>query len=243
MKHPVHVVAFVVNCGSVLGADLPSGRLGVHPQSVLLSHPRDANWIGFYAGALFGAGMGDVKDASLSPITNADRSPVKGNLHRTGALGGFQAGYGFMAGPVQMGVEADLALTNISGVQSASGTYNLAPASARLKAKTDMLGSLRGRVGYVVDGSLFYVTGGMASALQKSTFTVTEYGLGSSVTRSGASYGLRLGWVVGLGVERFLTREVSGKLEYLYANVGDGIRGRADPNGVHLLRGGVNYHF
>jgi outer membrane immunogenic protein len=187
--------------------------------------------------------MGTVADASVSPITNADLSPITGKLRRSGAMGGVQVGYGLMTGPIHIGVEADMALTSLGGEQSASGVYNNASASARLKAKTDMLGSLRGRVGYVFDNVLIYGTGGMVSALQKSTFTVTQNDTGASFTSSGASYGWRVGWALGLGAERFFARDVSGKLEYLYAHVGDGIRARQNPNGVHLLRGGVNYHF
>ena len=243
MKPYILIAALAFGCGSAYGADLPSRRSPSPPPSGLLSGQKVANWSGFYAGALAGVGMGDVTDASLSPITNADLSPMTGKLRRSGAMGGVQVGHGFTTGPVYIGVEGDMALTSMGGEQSASGVYNNAPASARLKAKTDMLGSLRGRVGYVFDTVLIYGTGGMASALQKSTFTVTQNDTGASFTSSGASYGWRVGWALGLGAERFFARDVSGKLEYLYAHVGDGIRARSNPHGVHLLRGGVNYHF
>ena len=243
MKKVTFLSAITLCCGSAFGADLPRRTPPPSPVAPFLSQQSAANWTGFYAGVLAGAGMGEVMDASLSPITNADLSPITGKLRRSGALGGLQAGYGFMAGPVHMGVEADIALTTIGGKQSASGAYNGAPASASLAAKTRMLGTLRGRFGYVADNLLIYGTGGMASALQASTFTVTQNDTGVSLTSSGASYGLNIGWVLGVGVERFLMRDVSGKLEYLYVNMGDGIRGRQTPNGLHLLRGGVNYHF
>ena len=187
--------------------------------------------------------MGDALDTSVAPITNADLSPISGKMHRSGAIGGFQAGYGFSAGPFQMGVEADIALTTIKGKQGARGAYNEAPATATLEANTLLLGTLRGRMGYVFNDLFIYATGGMASALQKSRFTVTQNDTGVSSTSSGGSFGLYVGWVMGVGIERFFTRDVSGKLEYLYVNVGDGIRARSNPNGLHLLRGGVNYHF
>ena len=243
MKPCIHIAMLALGCGTAFGADLPSRKSPAPPPSSFLSGQKVANWSGFYAGALAGAGVGNVTDASVSPITNADLSPITGKLRRSGAMGGVQVGYGVMTGPFHIGVEADMALTSLGGEQSASGVYNNAPASARLKAKTDMLGSLRGRVGYVFDDVLIYGTGGMASALQKSTFIVTQNDTGASFTSSGASYGWRVGWALGLGAERFFARDVSGKLEYLYAHVGDGIRARQNPNGVHLLRGGVNYHF
>jgi len=243
MKPFILLAALALGFGSAHAADLPSKRAPSPPPSGFLSAQKVSSWTGFYAGALAGVGMGDVSDASVSPITNADLSPIAGKLHRSGALAGVQVGYGFMTGPVHVGVEADMALTSIGGAQTASGVYNAAPASARLTVKTDVLGSLRGRVGYVFNDVLIYGTGGMASALQKSTFTVTQNDTGASFTSSGAAYVVRVGWVVGLGAERFFARDVSGKLEYLYAHVGDGIRARFNPNGVHLLRGGVNYHF
>jgi outer membrane immunogenic protein len=243
MKPFILLVALALGFGSAHAADLPSKRAPSPPPSGFLSAQKVSSWTGFYAGALAGVGMGDVSDASVSPITNADLSPITGKLHRSGALAGVQVGYGFMTGPIHVGVEADMALTTIGGAQTASGVYNAAPASARLTVKTDVLSSLRGRVGYVFNDVLIYGTGGMASALQKSTFSVTQNDTGVSFTSSGAAHGWRVGWVVGLGAERFFTSDISGKLEYLYAHVGDGIRARFNPNGVHLLRGGVNYHF
>ena len=228
---------------SALAADLPRRTPPPSPVAPFLSKQSAAHWTGFYAGVLAGTSMGDVMDASVSPITNADLSPIRGKLHRSGAMGGFQAGYGFMNGPVHMGVEADMALTTIRGKQHARGVYNNAPAAATLETNTEAIGTLRGSVGYVFDDSLIYGTGGVASALQGSTFTVTQNDTGASFTSSGSSRGLQVGWVLGVGVERFFSRDVSGKLEYLYANVGDGLRARSNPNGLHLVRGGVNYHF
>lgn len=243
MKKVLFLPVVTLSFGVVFAADLPRRTPPPGPVAPFLSERSVETWTGFYAGVLAGAGMGDALDTSVSPITNADLSPISGKMHRSGAIGGFQAGYGFSTGPVQMGVEADIALSTIKGKQSARGAYNHAPAAATLEANTLLLGTLRGRIGYVFNDLYIYATGGLASALQQSTFTVTQNDIGVSVTSSGRSYGLYAGWVLGVGIERFFTKDVTGKLEYLYANVGDGIRARSNPNGLHLLRGGVNYHF
>ena len=243
MKNVIFLTAFAVSCGPVVGADLPLRKAPPGPAPALLSDERAANWTGFYAGVLAGGGSENSANPSVSPITNPDFSPIRGKLQRKGAMGGFQAGYGFMRGSTVMGVEADLALTTLRGKQKASGVYNNAPAAATLEGKTEILETLRGRIGYAVDDVLIYGTGGVALALQRSTFTVTTNDTTPGLTSSGASRGLRVGWVLGLGAERFFLRDVSGKLEYLYAHVGDGLRARSNPNGLHILRGGVNYHF
>jgi len=243
MKNIIVLIAFAVSCGPVVGADLPLRKAPPGPAPALLLNERAASWTGFYVGVLAGGGAETAANTSVSPITHPDVSPIMGKLHREGVLGGFQTGYGFMLGSSVMGVEADLALTTLSGKQKASGVYNNAPAAATLAAKTATLETLRGRIGYVVDDALFYGTGGVALALQRSTFTVTTNDTTPGFTSSGASQGWRVGWVLGLGAERFFLRDVSGKLEYLYANVGDGIRARSTPNGLHMLRAGVNFHF
>ena len=243
MKRAFFLPTLALSCGCVLAADLPRKTQPLPPSAPFLSAQAVANWTGFYAGVLAGAGMGDAMQTSVAPITNADLSPIAGKVHRSGAVGGFQAGYGVMTGSIFMGVESDLALTTTRGKQNANGAYNGAPASASLEAKTPMMGTLRGRIGHVIDDVLIYGTGGMASALQTSTFTVTQNDRGASQTSSGSSRGLYVGWALGLGVEKFFVKDLSGKLEYLYVSVGDGIRARQDPNGLHLLRGGVNYHF
>ena len=46
-----------------------------------------------------------------------------------------------------------------------------------------------------------------------------------------------------LRAEHAVTSHISGKVEYLYASLGDCLRGRANPSGMHLLRAGANYRF
>ena len=243
MKKILSFSMLLLSCGWAMAGDLPRDRLRAPAAPSPLSGERVSAWSGLYAGVHAGTIGGDVTDANLDPITNVDLSPIRGKLHRSGGLGGFQVGYGFQVGQIAFGVEADLGLTNLKGKQEANGSFNGAAAAARLDASTTTWGALRGRVGYVFDNSLVYGTGGVASGWQKSGFmTVTQVG-GAAVTGAGASANLRAGWILGGGVEHIFLPGVSGKLEYLYAYLADGIRGGSNPNGLHLYRAGVNYHF
>jgi len=100
----------------------------------------------------------------------------------------------------------------------------------------DYLASIRGRLGFTNNEVLFYATAGGA-------FTSFGNGLGDSDDETG--------WVVGLGIEGKVYRQVSLGLEALYYDFGDGdtidLGGgdsfiEADPN-FWVVRARLSYHF
>lgn len=224
-------------CAADLGGRAPTSTPAPSP-SLIAPEPA-ASWNGFYGGLHLGHGATGKSTADLSPVVNGDSSDISATLSRSGSLGGLQAGYQLQSGSVVYGVEADLAVAGLRGSQSADGVLNSAPANARLDAKTGMVGTMRGRIGYAVDRFLVYGTGGLAFAEQKSSLTLATLG-GSS---SGSSSAIYAGWTLGLGAEYALTRNISAKAEYLYARVGEGLRGKGDAGSLQMLRTGVNYRF
>ena len=110
---------------------------------------------------------------------------------------------------------------------------DLASSSVRQEKNTDWLGTLRGRVGYLVTPNLLgYATGGFAfGGVSANTFVSQNWGggpgtggpIGPLLQSSGAVghfSDTRLGWTIGAGLEWMFAPNVSVKLEYLYYDLG-----------------------
>jgi outer membrane immunogenic protein len=181
------------------------------------------SWTGLYVGTHLGYGWSDV-DWQEVPAFNGGHSG-------TGGVAGGQIGYLWQSGQIVYGVEADLSGSWIDGGNACCGhTVN-------------WLASARGRLGIAGGGdgrTLFYATAGVAWA-------DIDY---SSV---GSFSDTHVGWVVGGGVERALTPNLSARVEYLYygfdsvtapaGTVAPGIgTANLEPN-VQTLRFGLNFKF
>ena len=129
------------------------------------------------------------------------------------------------------------------------------PISQRLS----WFGTVRGRAGWTNGPALFYATGGLAYGAVTTNVSFTEQILGFAGTTTAASTNFtqdRAGWTVGAGIETQLTGDWSGKIEYLYVNLGTvsgtlplpgpfftGVTGVSTTIQDHIVRGGVNYKF
>ncbi len=221
------LVVLCLSSVTAFGADLP----GKHPSIIEAPSPISslpvASWSGFYAGVVAGTGRMSARDADLSPITNADGTPISKDLYRSGGAAGVEAGYALQSGALVYGVEADLALANLRGRQDAVGYVQTTPFAVGLEAKTNALGTLRGRVGYALDKLLVYGTGGVAFAHQRSSLTVADLSASPALSSTGYASGYAVGWTIGAGLEYAFADHFSGKVEYLYSDIGDRIRGDA----------------
>ncbi|MCC6946751.1 MAG: porin family protein [Bradyrhizobiaceae bacterium] len=143
----------------------------------------------------------------------------------SGYLIGLQAGYNFqLASGLLAGFETDIAISGIDG-SSAAGVFEL-----------DYLGTVRGRLGYTVDRFMLYGTAGMA------------YGRGDVQVGGLSNEQMHVGWTIGAGVEAFLAPNITARLEYLYADLGNETYQTAlGPRRVgfdaNILRMGMNYKF
>jgi outer membrane immunogenic protein len=176
-------------------------------------------WSGFYGGLNVGHGWtADDSTSLLSP---------------SGIFGGGQAGYNWQGvlglGPQWvLGLEADLQSSGISDSASFGGDY--------AESSLNWFGTVRGRVGYAIDRTLFYVTGGFAFGEVegrvndlKLTSTQTGYALGG-----GVEYKFNPAWSV-KGEYQYLNLDANDSVGPLGVSLGD----RSE---VHTLRLGVNYH-
>jgi outer membrane immunogenic protein len=122
--------------------------------------------------------------------------------------------------------------------------------------------TFRGRAGFLADPqTLLYATGGLAvGEFKYSSQTTTSLQIFTGLTgpQTGtfalagtptSSSDTRVGWTVGAGVERKFSSNWSGKLEYLYLDLGTKtyFAGTVDQADVsfhdHIFRAGINYAF
>jgi outer membrane immunogenic protein len=178
-------------------------------------------WSGLYVGAHLGYGWSNV-DWQEVPAFN-------GNHDGSGGLAGAQIGYNWQAGRFVYGIEADITNSWVEGSKAGCCDHSI-----------DWMYSVRGRLGLTSydNRTLFYVTGGGAWA----DFDYASIG-GHSASQ--------FGWVIGGGIERALTQNMTARVEYLYYNfdtestAGPLVPGSAvnlDPS-MHTVRFGLNYKF
>jgi outer membrane immunogenic protein len=192
------------------------------------------SWTGFYAGVNVGYSVGNDRTSSNfnlpgpPPFLNA--SGADAVVAPAGVIGGGQLGYNWQGGPHWLfGVETDfqgsqekgtgciISCDNVPG----NGT-NVGAALVTLTAQhqIDYFGTVRGRVGYVSNNTLFYATGGGAYGRVEQTIAATQITAGAGTFSSATTAQNNFGFVVGGGIEAALGGNWTGKIEYLYMSLG-----------------------
>jgi outer membrane immunogenic protein len=217
--------------------------------------PPGPMWTGWYIGANIGGSFGSASESA----TFAGVPVGGGSPSLDGVVGGGQIGYNWQANAWVFGLEADIQGTSEDGSSSASETVTpigilaLAPVTGTLgySEKLPWFGTVRGRLGFLpAPNWLIYGTGGLAYGEVDTDTTLTVGALAASNNFDTT----RVGWTAGGGVEAFLTRNWSAKLEYLYVDLGSfsntftGL-GTFTPVTLsthvtdNIVRAGLNYHF
>jgi outer membrane immunogenic protein len=193
-------------------------------------------WTGLYFGANGGYATGDQKGqlysspcptgCALTPDTA--NFPHQSSVGINGGFGGGQIGYNWQIGHLVTGLETDFDFGSIKG----SGTFDGVNSGGwewdkQLDAKVDWFGTVRGRLGYDINGFLPYLTGGLAYGHDSMDETVTQHcpcGPGPAsdyVSGRGSFDETRFGWTAGAGFEYALTNHWSLKAEYLHIDLGN----------------------
>ena len=274
--------------GSAVAADLPSRKAA--PAYVPPAAPM---WTGFHVGLNAGGTWGNNSSLSTTtwPMNNfVATQPVYwayGNTALPGSsnggfIGGGQVGYDWQVPFNGMGfvtgVEADIQGIAASGgnrnanfVTPGSGAGETVWSNVNASGNLQYLGTVRGRLGYLVTPTLLvYGTGGLAygGVSFNVSNTRTESGAAGTnwIALGNASYSnTQVGWTGGGGAEWMFMPNWSAKVEYLYYDLGNvsmtGVTTRipvqqtqypantwtsSTYNGRingNLIRAGVNYHF
>jgi outer membrane immunogenic protein len=177
------------------------------------------DWTGFYIGVNAGVGIG--RDYTRLAIP-AGLSFEASYLNPLGGVGGGQIGYNWQLpksafGSLVLGVEADLQGTgmrdNVNCLIGCLPTQN-----NNFSQRLDWFGTVRARAGIATGPVLTYVTAGWAYGSVKTTLTET---VPPGTTAAFSSTQNRGGWTWGSGVEASLGGNWTGKIEYLWVNLGD----------------------
>jgi high affinity Mn2+ porin len=226
--------------------------------------PQFLSWQGLYVGGSLGAGIslhgGERLQAGSGFTSSAfDLYPPGGE--RPGVSFGAQAGYNWQEGPWVYGVETDLSF--LDGRGGRSGVFPAPPAYGPLGITTYTLNygeparyfaSIRGRLGFALDRSLYYVTGGVAAGGARGPASLQLNGVGFAAPFAAPnSQSSRMKYILGAGVEYALYDNWSARLEYFFLSQslnthvfdnGDGVQyGSRTRNENHILRFGLNYSF
>ena len=115
-----------------------------------------------------------------------------------------------------------------------------------MKNSLTAIGTLRARLGFAIDRTLIYATGGLAYGRVENTFADTT-GVGDYASNSS----WKTGWTLGGGVEYAFTNNWTAKVEALYFDLGSQTVTSADfdpyvkkfDNTGWTVRAGINYKF
>jgi opacity protein-like surface antigen len=230
------------------------------------------SWTGPYVGATIGysTGKSDTDTLFSTPGIGAQLFATNGSRRLDGAIGGAQAGYNWVGGILLAGVEGDL---NYSGQRASLnavcpgaicnpgliGVVDDPSVIARFEQgqKLEWFATLRARLGVAVTpDAIAYVTGGAAVGEVMTAGTVFGFdGAGNQVNTIVSSHNTKAGLAVGGGIEGRLAGNWTGKIEYLYLDLGTvttiptpaqnsttavAFNSRVTDN---ILRVGVNYKF
>lgn len=211
-------------------------------------------WRGFYVG---------VNGGTMWGKTDWDYVPGPGSIEPKygGAMLGGQVGYNFQVNQWVLGLEGDMAWTNVQGTSAC-------PNATFFSCQTEMdwFATITGRLGYSWERTLFFVKGGLAVAdvTQQTIFNLGTNGSSTGVLINGAPFGpytapasgvvngsskIAMGWTAGIGAEYALNANWSAKAEWLYYSLGtdryvvdNALQVDAKETGG-LARIGLNYRF
>jgi outer membrane immunogenic protein len=159
-------------------------------------------WAGFYVGVDLGGLIDDndmksrfykVYKFDPSQQFTTHRFSKSGDANKDEPIGGVHIGYNFQAGNIVYGIEGDVNFAD----------------------NIDYLATIRGRLGLVVDSWLLYGTGGVAFIGYNNDYAISDQ---SGTRWSFSDSHDSTGFVVGGGVEKKITPNISFGVEGLYYN-------------------------
>lgn len=205
---PVLKKVFFASAAILLGAQ------AAHAADIAPAAP---DWTGFYLGLNGGYGGGTFDyPMNFSASSYALDYDFGADVTAGGFFGGGQIGYNYQIDNFVLGVEGDIAATNIEGkVRLYSDTAN---AEVSGHSEVDWFATARLRGGYAATSSLLlYVTGGFAWGSVTSGY---DADLGRFGSLSDSTTNSHMGWTLGGGFEYAVTEHLSLKTEYLYIDLG-----------------------
>jgi outer membrane immunogenic protein len=191
---------------SAMAADLSVPRAPVYTKAPPIESV-SFDWSGFYAGAHAGYDWGRAHVIDNGVLT-------ENAVPMNGAIGGLLAGINWQAGAFVYGLEGDFGVSDLYGHGSSPPPPPPPPPGPTPlpnQYDVNLSGNLRARIGVaVMPTTLIYAAGGLALA----DFKFREH---SEPTRHNE---VLTGWSIGGGIDQAFTKNLIGRIEYLYADYG-----------------------
>lgn len=240
-------------CFTVISSTFASTRAELHHKKTLPQTPTQevspSTWAGFYTGVMLGGQFGRSTDKTGSLGYNADNN--EWNYNASGLNAGVELGYNYPWRRMIVGPEIELGYIDMNG----SGAQPASPASDTLgKSSSDFYTSFRARIGADFNHYLVFVTGGAIGVnYTKQVIDSCSIAPCGGSTVNAKKNDFVWGYTLGGGVERFLEKKWSLKLECLYFDLsnqsfygttplGNTYKWTGQTSG-YIVRGGVNYYF
>lgn len=219
------------------------------------------SWTGLYLGVNLGLSIGRSPTVRQSQFIN-DASVLADRVNQSpfGAVGGAQVGYNGQFAPNWVaGFETDL---QGSGEAATDCLYQCVLPAAfgfnrnlTIEQRLDWFGTARARLGWTNGPALIYATGGLAYGHVTTDVAFSDFNFGTPASGSAHIDTMKVGWTAGFGGEMQIAGNWTGKLEYLYVDLGnrEGFVDQIVPGGstfsenvsfkTHIVRSGLNYKF
>ena len=247
-------------------ADMPVKAMPVKAPVVI-----PYSWTGWYAGVNGGYSWGrsDTTGNLYNNTSGALLGTATDKFKLNGGIFGIQGGYNWQSDKIVYGIEADIQWSGEKGSTLFSCNTGpclptaIAPGGAladtvALSQKIAWFGTLRGRAGWTVTPTwLLYVTGGLAYGDVKTDGAISGFNAnGGAVSAAFSNDSWRAGWTVGAGLEGVISGKWTGKIEYLYIDLGNFSGGGTLLTSFppllatfsshvtdNVVRAGLNYHY
>lgn len=167
------------------------------------------SWSGAYFGVHVDGQSSNIEiDGATSGGTGFSSGP-----DGQGIFGGIYAGYNWQRTPnTVFGVDLEYNRASADGSDALSGI-----ADRIFTTTVNETAAIRGRVGRVVNNSLFYVSAGVAAL----NYDLVASAPSGAITPVGATHN-RTGWTVGVGLEHQLRGNWVARMDYRYSDFGEG---------------------
>jgi outer membrane immunogenic protein len=249
----------LLRCAFVAGTALVAANAPARSADVALERKIPASvvaqgWAGLYGGAHAGFGWGKKIFVDNFPVFDGE---IDAEPRVSGGIAGLHAGYNHQIGRVVLGAEVEFTWSGIGNDRFPCFHFG----DQLCSAKPQWFATAAGRIGVTNGLALFYLKGG-AAWVHDHYFNIATCAGSQPIVSGGvtAACGVpfyanqtRLGWMVGAGIERFIGRHWSLKLEYSYMDFGARSVPFEDGGGgffteeihqkINTVKLGVNYYF
>jgi len=211
MRNSKLIVLAVAAIGAIMGVSAASAAdMAARPytKAPVMAVDPAYDWSGFYIGGHVGYLWGKTRVVDDGVLTEPG-APTDG------VVGGVLAGYNWQSGPLVLGIEGDIGWTNAVG----HGEFAIITTTTTTPNTYELhwTSHLVGKAGYAVGHWLFFATGGLSVADLSFIEGITT----TTITRVPAPTGGKyVGFSVGGGVEYAFTRNLLGRLQYIYDDFG-----------------------